>query len=46
MEYAIEGIRSTHTDDGRIILDIQHGKMFSVNVVGSTILELIEQGWG
>jgi hypothetical protein len=45
MAYATEGIRSTQTDDGRIILDIQRGKMFSVNVVGSTILALLEDGW-
>ena len=45
MAYATEGIRSTQTDDGRIILDIQHGKIFSVNLVGSTILALLEDGW-
>ena len=38
-------IRSTRTEDGRILLDVRHGQMFSVNVVGSKILDLIEQGW-
>jgi hypothetical protein len=45
MAIATDGIRSTQTDDGRIILDIQHGKIFSVNLVGSTILALLEDGW-
>jgi len=40
-----KGIRNTHTEDGRIILDIHRGQMLSVNVVGSRILELIERGW-
>jgi hypothetical protein len=38
-------VRSTRTQDGRILLDVRRGQMFSVNVVGSEILELIEQGW-
>jgi hypothetical protein len=38
-------IRSTRTQDGRVLLDIRHGQMFSVNAVGSRILELIELGW-
>jgi len=38
-------IRSTKTVDGRILLDVQHGQMFSLNLVGSKILELLEQGW-
>jgi hypothetical protein len=38
-------VRSTKTEDGRVLLDVRHGQMFSVNVVGSKILELLEQGW-
>jgi hypothetical protein len=38
-------VRSTQTEDGRIVLDIRRGQMFSLNVVGSRILELIEHGW-
>jgi hypothetical protein len=37
-------VRSAKTDDGRILLDIRYGQMFSVNVVGSNILELVEKG--
>jgi len=40
-----DSVRSTQTADGRILLDVRHGQMFSLNVVGSKILELIEQGW-
>ena len=38
-------VRSTRSQDGRILLDVRRGQMFSLNVVGSKILELIEQGW-
>lgn len=41
---ASDTVRSTQTEDGRIVLDILHGQMFSLNIVGSRILELIEQG--
>jgi hypothetical protein len=40
-----DSVRSTRTQDGRILLDVRHGEMFSLNVVGSKILELIEHGW-
>jgi len=39
-----EDIRSTHSQDGAIVLDIRHGKMFNLNFVGSRILELIKTG--
>jgi len=42
---ASDTVRSTQTGDGRIVLDIRHGQMFSLNIVGSRILELIEHGW-
>jgi hypothetical protein len=45
MPNTFDTMRSTQTQDGRILLDIRQGQMFSVNVVGSRILELIEQGW-
>jgi len=38
-------VRSTKTEDGRVLLDVRRGQMFSVNVVGSKILELVEHGW-
>lgn len=39
-----DGIRSTHGQDGAIVLDIHEGQMFNLNLVGSKILELLERG--
>src|SRR5579862_879718 len=39
-----EGVRSTHGQDGAIVLDVQQGQMFNLNCVGSRILELLESG--
>lgn len=39
-----ESIRSTHGQDGAIVLDIRQGQMFNFNFVGSRILELLETG--
>jgi len=39
-----EGVRSTHGQDGAIVLDIRQGQMFNLNLVGSKILELLETG--
>jgi len=39
-----EHLRSTHNQDGAIVLDILHGHMFRLNVVGSRMLELLKQG--
>lgn len=39
-----EHVRSTHSQDGAIALDILHGQMFRLNVVGSRMLELLKQG--
>jgi hypothetical protein len=38
-------IRLTGTVDGGILLDIHHGQMFCLNIVGSKILELMQQGY-
>jgi len=38
-------IRRTETVDGGILLDIHHGQMFCLNIVGSKILELMQQGY-
>ena len=38
------GVRSAHGQDGAIVLDVQQGKMFNLNRVGSRILELVESG--
>jgi hypothetical protein len=37
-------IRRTQTDDGGVLLDIRHGQMFCLNVVGSKILALLDEG--
>lgn len=39
-----QGVRSTHGQDGAIVLDVQQGQMFNLNCVGSRILELLESG--
>jgi hypothetical protein len=44
MHKVSDSVRSTHGQDGAIVLDVQQGQMFNLNVVGSRILELLEQG--
>ena len=39
-----EGVRSTHGQDGAIVLDVQQGQMFNLNCVGSRMFELLEMG--
>ena len=39
-----EKARAIHTADGGIILDVENGKMFSLNSSGSAIFQLLEQG--
>jgi coenzyme PQQ synthesis protein D (PqqD) len=39
-----DGVRSTHGQDGAIVLDVRQGQMFNLNFVGSRILELLETG--
>jgi hypothetical protein len=39
-----QGVRSTHGKDGAIVLDVEQGQMFNLNLVGSRILELLEKG--
>jgi len=40
-----EGVRATHDADGGIILDIHHGHMFTLNIVGSQILGMLKLSW-
>ncbi len=40
-----ETVRSTHSQDGAIVLEVQRGQMFSLNFVGSRILELLKSGY-
>jgi hypothetical protein len=39
-----ETVRSTHSQDGAVVLDIRQGEMFNLNLVGSRILELLKRG--
>jgi hypothetical protein len=39
-----DSVCSTHGQDGAIVLDVQQGQMFNLNLVGSRILELLESG--
>lgn len=41
-----ETVRSTHSQDGGIILDIHHGQMFRLNITGSRILALLKSDCG
>lgn len=40
-----DGVRSTHERDGAVVLDIHHGQMFTLNIVGSKLLGMMELGW-
>jgi len=40
-----ETVRRTHTQDGGVLLDIHHGQIFSLNLVGARILELLDSGF-
>jgi hypothetical protein len=44
MHKVSDGVRSTHSEDGGVVLDVQHGQMFGLNLVGSKILQLLEGG--
>lgn len=37
-------IRTTHGQDGAVVLNVRQGQMFNLNLVGSKILELLEIG--
>ncbi len=38
-------VRRTKTEDGGVLLDIHHGRMFCLNVVGFQIIDLLEKGF-
>lgn len=38
-------VRRTQTDDGAILLDVRYGRMFSLNPIGASILELLDSGF-
>ena len=44
MHKVSSAVRSTHSQDGAIVLDVRQGQMFNLNFVGSRILELLKNG--
>ena len=40
-----DAVRSTHGRDGAVVLDVQQGKIFSLNLLGSRMLQLLERGY-
>jgi Coenzyme PQQ synthesis protein D (PqqD) len=44
MHKVSDSIRSTHGQDGAIVLDITQGKIYRLNLVGSRVLESLETG--
>ena len=39
-----DDVRSTHGQDGAVVLDVRQGQMFNLNLVGSRVLELLKNG--
>jgi Coenzyme PQQ synthesis protein D (PqqD) len=39
-----DAVRSTHNQDGGIVLDVDRGQIFNFNIVGSRIFELLKTG--
>ena len=37
--------RTIQSSDGRIVLDIENGRLISINKTGSQILNYLDQGW-
>ncbi len=44
MYEVLAGVRSTSSDDGGIVLDINLGQMFRLNPVGAFILDQLQKG--
>ena len=44
MHKVSDSVRSTHGQDGAVVIDLQQGQLFNLNLVGSRILELLESG--
>jgi hypothetical protein len=38
-------IRQTQTMDGGVLLDVRHGQMFCLNLVGAKIIQLMQRGY-
>jgi hypothetical protein len=39
-----ESVRSEHNQDGASVLDVRQGDMFTLNIIGSRVLELLKAG--
>lgn len=39
-----EHVRAAHTQDGSVLLDVERGRMFSLNPTGSRVVELLKPG--
>ena len=39
------GTRDVHSRDGGVVLDVRHGHMFNLNLVGSKIVEFLARGY-
>ncbi|MGB2890002.1 MAG: PqqD family protein [Candidatus Acidiferrales bacterium] len=39
-----DAIRSTPSQDGTVVLNIHHGEIFCLNVLGSKVFDLLKQG--
>lgn len=37
-------VRSTTTEDGAVLLDIQHGRLLGLNRMGSRVFEMLQSG--
>jgi len=44
MHKVSDAVRSTHGQDGGIVIDLRCGTMFAINLVGSKILQLLACG--
>jgi Coenzyme PQQ synthesis protein D (PqqD) len=40
-----DAVRSTSTQDGFILLDTRHGRIFGLNEVGSKVFDLLQRGF-
>lgn len=40
-----DSIRRTATQDGGVLLDVLHGRMFCLNVIGARIVEMMQRGY-
>jgi hypothetical protein len=44
MNRVSDAVRSTHNQDGAVVLDIQHGRILRLNTTASLIFDRLQQG--